>query len=67
MVGGREFIDRDDASSTRGGVNKIAAESLWPGENPLGKLLRTDNSSELPREVIGVVRDDRNSFGGTQI
>ena len=39
-------------------VSESAARKVWPGENPLGKLLRNDPRPEWV-EVIGVVADVR--------
>jgi putative ABC transport system permease protein len=39
-------------------VNEAAARIFWPGRNPIGQSLRLDVvPEELPREVVGVVRD----------
>jgi putative ABC transport system permease protein len=39
-------------------VNEAAARIFWPGGNPIGQSLRLDVvPEELPREVVGVVRD----------
>ena len=37
-------------------INQTAAQSLWPGQNALGKLMRVGGTD---RRVIGVVRDVR--------
>jgi predicted permease len=52
---GRDFTERD----TKGSLNVIIinqtlARSLWPGENPIGKIIRADNPE---RTVVGVVGD----------
>jgi predicted permease len=54
---GRDFTERD----TKGAppviiVNETLARNLWPGENPIGKILRADDPE---REVVGVVGDVR--------
>ena len=51
----REQDMRDSAGSVI--VNDIAAQKLWPGENPIGKLMCVYCSSKKPNEwkrVIGV-------------
>jgi predicted permease len=53
---GREFTERDRASSERVVVvNETMARTLWPGQNPLGQTITTDGG----RTVIGVVADVR--------
>jgi len=52
---GRDFTERD----TKGSLNVIIineslARNLWPGENPIGKIVRADNPE---RTVVGVVGD----------
>jgi predicted permease len=54
---GRDFTERD----TQGAlpvivINETLARNLWPGENPIGKIVRTDNPE---RTVVGVVGDVR--------
>jgi putative ABC transport system permease protein len=59
VVRGRELNDSDTVSRPWVAiVNETAARRLWPGENPIGRRLRIDVvPEELPREVVGVVRD----------
>jgi len=53
---GREFTERDRASSERVVVvNETLARTLWPGQNPLGQMITTDGG----RRVVGVVADVR--------
>jgi putative ABC transport system permease protein len=63
LLGGRDFTDADSADSARVVVvNQSLANSMWPGQNPIGKpLLAGEGSSEQnkPREVVGVVADIR--------
>jgi macrolide transport system ATP-binding/permease protein len=65
VVHGRDFTKRDDASSPNVIiVNETAARILWPGQEPLGKLLRIGGPDEPSREVVGVVKDVRyNPYG----
>jgi predicted permease len=65
VVQGRDFTKRDDASSPNVIiVNETAARILWPGQEPLGKLLRIGGPDEPSREVVGVVKDVRyNPYG----
>jgi putative ABC transport system permease protein len=61
LLNGREFTDADSADSARVVVvNESLANSMWPGQNPIGKpLLAGEGSPEQnkPREVVGVVAD----------
>ena len=54
---GRDFSERDSADAAKVIViNETLASTLWPGENPIGKIMRADDPE---REVIGVVADVR--------
>ena len=58
LLKGRDFTERDDATST--GVvivNDALARRQWPGEDPLGKRITVNSEGTKTREVIGVVRD----------
>jgi predicted permease len=55
LKAGRDFTERD----TKGALNVIIinetlAKNLWPGEDPVGKIVRADNPD---RTVVGVVGD----------
>jgi predicted permease len=55
LKAGRDFTERD----TKGALNVIilnetCARNLWPGEDPIGKIVRADNPE---RTVVGVVGD----------
>jgi predicted permease len=57
IVAGRGFTERDRAGSP--GVviiNETMARRFFPGENPLGKILR-EGTGMPPLEIIGVARD----------
>jgi predicted permease len=55
---GREFTERDRASSERVVViNETLARTLWPGQNPLGQMVTQDKG----RTVVGVVADTRHA------
>ena len=58
LLKGRDFTERDDATST--GVvivNDALARRQWPGEDPLGKRITVNSEGTKTREVVGVVRD----------
>jgi predicted permease len=62
LVEGRTLSDRDTASSPPVVVvNETMARRAWPGENPVGKRIRSSLSSAgaAVREVVGVVGDVR--------
>jgi predicted permease len=53
---GRELSERDTpASELVIVINETMARRLWPGEDPLGKIVRADRE----RQVVGVVADVR--------
>ena len=59
---GRTFTAKDAASDTRVAVvNESLARQLWPGQEPVGKLVRQGRKSPT-FEVVGVVRDTRNVY-----
>jgi putative ABC transport system permease protein len=59
LVGGRDFTAEDVVGSPWVAiVNEETARALWPGKDPVGRMLRLPLvPDERPREVIGVVRD----------
>jgi putative ABC transport system permease protein len=60
---GRAFTEADSAESAGVAVvNESLASKMWPGQNPIGKLLLAadgDAAQSSPREVVGVVADIR--------
>jgi putative ABC transport system permease protein len=57
LLAGRDFDERDAAGAQRVVViNEATARYLWPGENALGKLLKTDDEWS---QVVGVVANVR--------
>lgn len=69
LLGGREFMDRDNGTSTPVVViNKIAARQFWPSEDPVGKqiALPQPNNTSLILTVVGVTGDVRQSSLGSQ-
>ena len=56
LVAGRDITANDKASSEPVILlNETLARTLFPGENPLGKIVRSD----VERRVVGIVRDVR--------
>lgn len=56
MRQGRDFAATDNFSSPRVIIiNETLARTLWPGEDPIGKVMQVDGD----RQVAGVVRDVR--------
>ena len=62
---GRAFTSSDNERSTRVViVSRRLAEALWPGQNPIGKLLVWPNVSGAPRPplvVVGEVADTKHA------
>jgi predicted permease len=57
---GRDFNDRDSESAPPVAiVNELMARRFWPGQDPIGKLLRLATVGSQPFQVVGVVRDGR--------
>ncbi|MEO8453399.1 MAG: ABC transporter permease, partial [Gemmatimonadota bacterium] len=59
LLEGRAFTERDDSSAARVAIiNKRAADMLWPGQSPLGRIIRLA-AGGAPVEVIGVAKTSR--------
>jgi predicted permease len=61
VVRGRVFDERDGAGAPPVLViNRALADRWWPdGQEPLGQMIRIDGSGEPPREVVGIVENER--------
>ncbi len=63
MVAGRGFSDLDQMDSEMVAiVNRTAAQSYWPGEDPLGKWIsfaEDGEGNQIRRRIVGVVEDVR--------
>jgi putative ABC transport system permease protein len=59
LVAGRDFDQRDDQGKGPAAVivNQALARQLWPGQDPVGRRLR---SLQIELTVVGVVADVRN-------
>ena len=58
LVAGRFFEYRDAGGAPRVAIiDDLAASKYWPGENPIGQRLTTDDGPQKTwREIVGVVR-----------
>jgi ABC-type antimicrobial peptide transport system permease subunit len=56
LIAGRAFTKNDPAERVAV-VNEGLARNLWRGQSAVGKILPTSTSSEVAREVVGVVKD----------
>lgn len=70
LLSGRDFNEHDTAKSEPVIIiNESLARTLWPGQDPLGKRIRTGGPN--PRRVVGVVGDVRHialeQGGGNQM
>jgi putative ABC transport system permease protein len=63
MTSGREFSLQETTDTTNRAViiSDELARAVWPGESPLGKLVRVGGAKSLARRVIGTVRSVRHS------
>jgi predicted permease len=60
MLRGREFTERDDSASTPVMiVNQRFADEMFPGENAIGKRVRSWRDENLLREIVGIVPNVR--------
>ncbi|HWB17806.1 MAG TPA: ABC transporter permease [Vicinamibacterales bacterium] len=58
IVRGRTFTTAETVTNVAVAIiSASAARRLWPGQDPLGQIVRTDDPKQPPRQVIGVVRD----------
>jgi hypothetical protein len=56
LLHGRDFADSDDQHAPKVAiVNEVAAATLWPGEDPIGKVVEFAGEN-LPVQVVGVAR-----------
>ena len=63
IVRGRGFSPAEvTANAPVAIINETVARSLWPGLDPLGQQVRTADSTEPWREVVGVARDAKYLF-----
>ena len=64
IIRGRGFTDEERrAGAAVVVVSETTARNLWPNQDPLGKLLRTELNAAFA-QVIGVARDAQNVYPG---
>jgi predicted permease len=64
IIRGRGFTEEERrAGAAVVLVSETTARNLWPNQDPLGKLLRTEPNAAFA-QVIGVVRDAQNVYPG---
>jgi predicted permease len=60
LLAGRDFSNSDTAKSSGVAIiNETLAEQFWPGENPIGKRLRSGNTGAKTLEVVGVAKNGK--------
>ena len=63
ILEGRGFRATDAADAPRVAVvNEVLAQRYWPGQDPIGKRFRLDNSAGLWVEIVGVARTSKYGF-----
>ncbi len=70
LLRGREFSAADESpTATPVIIDQLAAERLWPGQDPLGKhlLVGSGDSGLKDKQVIGVVGATREHFLGEDL
>src|SRR5207237_9750489 len=58
LIAGRYLNERDNENSAKAVViSQSAAKEIWPGEDPIGKLIQLDSDRGTWPQVVGVVPD----------
>jgi predicted permease len=58
ILQGRDFSDSDGEGATGAAiVNESLARRYWPGQSPIGKIIRVKESKPALCEVVGVAKD----------
>jgi putative ABC transport system permease protein len=56
LLAGRDFTEQDADGAPRVVlINRVFAERIFPGENPIGQRIRLGRNSSIAREIVGVV------------
>ncbi len=62
LLRGRGLKETDKQNSRRVAVvNQAMCDRFWPGADPIGKRFRLEGDLDHPLEVVGVVRNSKNS------
>jgi predicted permease len=62
VIKGREFTDADSASAPLVAIiNDTFAQTIWPGQDPIGKIFRTKKDGP-PIQVVGLTRTGKYLF-----
>ncbi|HEX8184768.1 MAG TPA: ABC transporter permease [Blastocatellia bacterium] len=62
IIKGRDFSERDRNDSPAVVIiNESLARRHWPGEDPLGKRMVVTDGDDRPREIVGIVKDLKQS------
>lgn len=63
ILKGRGFHATDSAGAPKVAVvNEVIAQRYWPGQDPIGKRFRLDNSAGPWVEIVGVAKTSKYSF-----
>jgi predicted permease len=58
LLRGRDFTARDnEAGSGVVIINESLARAAWPTEDPIGKRISLPDDNNIPREVVGIIKD----------
>src|SRR5437764_2622704 len=58
IIAGRYLSERDNENSVKAVViNQSAARQIWPGDDPIGKLVQMDSDQSTWLQIVGVVPD----------
>jgi predicted permease len=62
VIRGREFTDADSAAAAKVAIiNEAFAQKIWPGQDPIGKIFRTQKDGP-PIQVVGLTRTGKYLF-----
>jgi predicted permease len=60
LLSGRQFTDRDRPPAPAAiTINAVMARRYWPGEDPIGKRIRFDESKDEWLTIVGIVGNSR--------
>jgi putative ABC transport system permease protein len=63
ILKGRGFRATDSSAAPKVAVvNEVVAQRYWPGQDPIGKRFRLDNSGGSWVEIVGVAKTSKYSF-----